>query len=277
MNVDPRQNDPQYQRPLSGDSEQASQFGMGSQADMPLQQGAQGSVPGMRAVDPNSVTPGAEVYGTDGKRLGTVKEVYDDSFLVQKGIFFVHDYFVPWNVVTRVAVDRIDLSLTADYAKNQDWSRRPGPSAPGRGAQADSATDSQRGGLNTQNNVTPSGLGTNTMGGDAAGATPNQGAGGVMPNQAPNQPMGKPMDAGLSPSGDAPTQYGAGQYDQGMNPDPGTTGGSMNAGGMAPENRPANQGMQGSRDPDAGNRSGDPQVPRNPDDSDFTQQGMTNP
>jgi hypothetical protein len=277
MNVDPRQNDPQYQSPMSGDSEQASQFGMGSQADVPLQQGAQGAAPGTRAVDPNSVMPGAEVYGTDGKRLGTVKEVYDDSFLVQKGIFFVHDYFVPWNVVARVAVDRIDLSLTADYAKNQDWSRRPGLSSPGRGVQADSAADAQRGGPNTQNNVNPSGPGTNTMGGGAAGAHPSQGAGDVMPNQAPNQPMGMPTDAGMSPSGDAPTQHGAGQYDRGMKPDRGATGSTMNAGGMAPEHRSANQGMQGSRDPDAGNRSGDPQGPRNPDDPDSTQQGMTNP
>ena len=124
MNLDPRQNDPQYQSPLEGDSQRAAQFGMGSQADAAAQ-GTTSATGGARIV------PGTDVFGSDGKKVGTVQEVYNDSFLVQKGIFFVHDYFIPMRYATSIGTDRIELSITSDEAKNQDWSQRPGISMAG--------------------------------------------------------------------------------------------------------------------------------------------------
>lgn len=223
MNVDPRQNDPQYQSPLEGDSQRASQFGMGSQADAPLQQqGSAGTVPGTGGlVSADRITPGADVYGSDGKRLGTVQEVYDDSFLVQKGIFFVHDYFIPLNMVSQVTTDRIDLGLSADDAKSQDWSSRPGLSAVGRGVQANPATDTQQSDLDTQNNVNPSGLGTNAMGDRDTGAVPTPGASVVLPNQSWAGTQGMPVGTAMNPSGPTPDQYDASQYDRTMSPEAG--------------------------------------------------------
>jgi hypothetical protein len=88
-----------------------------------------------QSAGPSRITPGAEVYSSDDQKVGTVQEVYDDSFMVQKGIFFVHDYYIPYGYVARVSSDRIDLSMTSDVAKNQNWAQRPsgwatGPSAP---------------------------------------------------------------------------------------------------------------------------------------------------
>jgi hypothetical protein len=234
MNFDPRQNDPQYQSPLAGDSEQTSQFGMGSQADVPLQnQRAQGTAPGTGTIDPNIITPGADVFGNDGKRVGTVQEVYDDSFLVQKGIFFVHDYFIPLSVVTQVTDDRIDLGLSSDDARNEDWASRPGLTAVGRGVQADGATDGQRGGLNTQNDVNPSMVDTPSAGGEES-MNPNQSAGAIMMNQAPNSQMGIPIEAGLNPAGTTPQQYDADQYDRTMTAGQGIDNGDIDATQLTP-------------------------------------------
>ncbi len=134
MNTDPRQTDPQFQSPLAGDSERASQFGMASQADTPSPgAGGQAATPNPAgSVGPADVMPGTEVYGHDGQRVGTVQEVYDDSFLVQKGIFFVHDYFIPYMHVARASKDRVDLTITSEEARTQDWARRPGASPAGR-------------------------------------------------------------------------------------------------------------------------------------------------
>jgi hypothetical protein len=138
MNIDPRQNDPQFQNPLSEDHEQASQFGMRSQADSPLQAGEPAAMSTPRGPTGLGVSLGADVYSRDGKKLGTVRDVYDDSVLVQKGIFFVHDYFIPYSHIATANADRVELDLPSDEAKNQDWSQRPSTAMLGQEAQAQS-------------------------------------------------------------------------------------------------------------------------------------------
>jgi hypothetical protein len=156
--------------------------------------------PGGSFIDPSTIQPGAEVYGTDGKRVGTVQEVYEDALMVQKGIFFVHDYFIPFSHVTRVSGERIDLVLSSDEVKRQDWAQRPGVSALGRGMQADPATDTQQGSLNTQNDVNPAGPG----GGLASGmgtATSDYGAGTGMPGQMGGTQSDMPTQADVGSLG----------------------------------------------------------------------------
>ena len=102
-----------------------------SHADVPPQSGtnmnAQPAVPGAgQTVPPESVVPGADVYGMDGKTIGTVREVYNDSFLVQKGIFFHHDYYIPYRYVARASNDEVNLTLVSHEALSRTWSQRPG-------------------------------------------------------------------------------------------------------------------------------------------------------
>ena len=146
MNINPRQNDPQFHSPTQGDSERASQFGMGSQADVPVQGAnsapAQPVVPNPALViGPSSIVPGAEVYGSDGQKVGAVEEVYDDSFLVQKGIFFVRDFYIPLQYVAGVSNDRVDLSLTSEQARSQKWTNRPGRPAHDAGPGPQASTE----------------------------------------------------------------------------------------------------------------------------------------
>jgi hypothetical protein len=130
MQVNPQQDDPQFQSPNQPDSEQQGQFSMQSQPDAPRQPDASASrqptIPTSgQTVNATNLIPGIDVYGSDGKKVGTVKEVYQDSFLVHKGVFFVHDYYIPYTFVAQATDDRVDLSVSSDQAKNQSWHQRP--------------------------------------------------------------------------------------------------------------------------------------------------------
>jgi hypothetical protein len=200
MDVNPQQHDPQFQSPLQGDREQQSQFGMQGQADMPNQphtgtQFSGNTQPSMMApgagAGPQDVLPGAEVYGSDGKKLGSVQEVFDDCFLVQKGILFLHDYYVPYTFVGDSTSDRVNLRLTSDDVKNQDLSQRPGVGAPGGMPGLQSPPAGQDYGV----------AGPQRPAATIQGATYG-GAAGVDPNAA--MPPSGVMHSGLPDSGAAP-------------------------------------------------------------------------
>jgi hypothetical protein len=134
MDPNPQQSDPQAQSPYEPDIARQSQFGMPSQADTPLQHPAGTSAqPGAQRSDQSvpsrEIAPGAEVYGRDGKKVGTVQEVYQDSFLVQKGVFFLHDYYIPYGYVARATNDLVYLTLTSDETQHKDWNQRPSAGA----------------------------------------------------------------------------------------------------------------------------------------------------
>lgn len=124
MDVNPRQYDPEFQDPNAADSERKSQFGMQSQADMPLgtdtAQPSAGPAWGQR--DIVATTP---VFGSDGKKVGTVQEAARDYFMVKKGIFFVHDYYIPYGAIASSDPERIVLTISSDEAKQQDWQQPP--------------------------------------------------------------------------------------------------------------------------------------------------------
>lgn len=230
MDVNPQQHDPQFQSPLQGDREQQSQFGMQAQPDVPTQSqtGTQfggNTQPSMMApgegVGPRDVLPGAEVYGSDGKKLGTVQEVFDDCFLVQKGILFLHDYYVPYSYVGDSSNDRVNLRLTSEDVKSQDLSQRPGVGAPGGTSGLQSAPAGQDYGASG-----PQGPANTVQGatyGGAAGVDPNAAMppSGVMHSGLPGS--GVPPVGGMAPGGgttqapgmtpaDHATDYGAMDY-----------------------------------------------------------------
>ena len=71
------------------------------------------------------IEPGAAVYGSDGEKLGAIMEIGPDYIVVEKGLFFPTDYFVPNGAVASVEPDRITLTLTRDEALEQGWDKDP--------------------------------------------------------------------------------------------------------------------------------------------------------
>jgi len=65
------------------------------------------------------------VYSSDDQDIGHIAKVYEDSFLVHKGYFFPTDRYIPYNAITSVANDRVNLSMDAEEAKLKQWEKRP--------------------------------------------------------------------------------------------------------------------------------------------------------
>ena len=45
---------------------------------------------------------GMDVYGADDAKLGTIHEVRDNYFIVEKGFFFPKDYYIPVSAIEGV-------------------------------------------------------------------------------------------------------------------------------------------------------------------------------
>lgn len=60
------------------------------------------------------------MFGTDGERVGEVKEIRDTDFLVDRPM--ARDVYVPFDAVTQVGPD-VRLGVTADEVGERDWPR----------------------------------------------------------------------------------------------------------------------------------------------------------
>src|SRR5918994_4188688 len=68
---------------------------------------------------------GAEVFGADGDKVGTVAAVYPGYIVVEKGFFFPTDYYIPMSAVASYANDQVYLNLAKDAALNSGWDAQP--------------------------------------------------------------------------------------------------------------------------------------------------------
>jgi len=69
---------------------------------------------------------GMDVYGADDAKLGSIHEVRDNYFVVEKGFFFPKDYYIPMTAVASVDQNNhVYLNVTKDVALNQDWDVEP--------------------------------------------------------------------------------------------------------------------------------------------------------
>jgi uncharacterized protein (TIGR02271 family) len=68
---------------------------------------------------------GAEVYGADGDKVGTVSTVYPGYIVVEKGLFFPTDYYIPMSAVASADTDRVYLNVAKDAALGRGWDTRP--------------------------------------------------------------------------------------------------------------------------------------------------------
>lgn len=61
---------------------------------------------------------GREVYGTDGKKLGKVISMQGSDMLVEKGIFFPKDFYIPRSEIVRLDGDALILRGNSDLYLN---------------------------------------------------------------------------------------------------------------------------------------------------------------
>lgn len=79
--------------------------------------------------DISQIAVGADVYGSDGEKVGTVAEVYRDYIIVEKGFFFPTDYYIPLTAIRSADNAQVTLTVTRDEALQSGWDTAPEPSA----------------------------------------------------------------------------------------------------------------------------------------------------
>src|ERR687898_103175 len=68
---------------------------------------------------------GAEIFGADGEKVGTVAAVYPGYIVVEKGFFFPTDYYIPMSAIASADNDQVYLNLAKDAALNSGWDAQP--------------------------------------------------------------------------------------------------------------------------------------------------------
>src|SRR5215217_8774524 len=78
-----------------------------------------------------NITTGADVFGADGEKVGTVAAVYPGYIVVEKGFFFPTDYYIPMSAVASASNGQISLNVAKDAALNSGWDTVPEVTATG--------------------------------------------------------------------------------------------------------------------------------------------------
>ena len=68
---------------------------------------------------------GANVFGSDGEKIGPVAEAQNQYFVIEKGFIFTTDIYIPMSAVASRDQDGIRLSMTKDEIEHGDWSSPP--------------------------------------------------------------------------------------------------------------------------------------------------------
>jgi len=73
---------------------------------------------------------GDTVFGSDGHKLGKVVGFFPDYtnpqfLIVEKGLIFSHDYYVPVSAVTNYEGNEIFLDVGKDEVVNRGWDQTP--------------------------------------------------------------------------------------------------------------------------------------------------------
>lgn len=74
-----------------------------------------------------SITPGTDVYDNNGDKVGSVQQ-YDPQagyMLIQKGVLFTKDLYIPVSAIERTTTDGIRLTLSKDDLKEDRYAAPP--------------------------------------------------------------------------------------------------------------------------------------------------------
>jgi len=116
----------------------------------------------------NQIMAGAEVYGSDNDKIGTIADVGQSYFLVQKGFLFIKDLYLPTRTIARVDADRVYLNVTKREAEDMATEELPAEGDAWYGTSAAGmANRSTTGMTGTTTTTTDASMTTNRMATDA--------------------------------------------------------------------------------------------------------------
>ncbi len=69
--------------------------------------------------------PGADVFGADGGKFGKVRTWDRKYLIVEKGLLFTTDYYVPFSAVDNYTEEEVFLKVTKEAAQNHGWDLQP--------------------------------------------------------------------------------------------------------------------------------------------------------
>lgn len=81
--------------------------------------------PLIRDDGPQDIEKGMDVVGSDGGKIGRVAAVHRSYVVVEKGMFFPTDYYVPKSAIAHREDDRLVLTVSKDQALHQGWDTMP--------------------------------------------------------------------------------------------------------------------------------------------------------
>jgi uncharacterized protein (TIGR02271 family) len=77
------------------------------------------------AATTSAIEQGWDVYGNDDEHLGTVEEVGDSYVLIQKGLIFTKDIYVPFSAVTDASDGVVRVNVGKGELESMGWDSRP--------------------------------------------------------------------------------------------------------------------------------------------------------
>lgn len=75
------------------------------------------------------VTVGTEVFASDGEKFGEVAAVHPDYVVVERGLLFPDDFYVP-RAMVRADGDRLGVAVASGELDRQGWEEPPAGADP---------------------------------------------------------------------------------------------------------------------------------------------------
>ena len=76
-----------------------------------------------------TIAVGAEVVDADGEHLGNVIAAAPDYIVVERGLFFPTDYYIPRTAIAEAVEGRVRLAVTKHNVLDQGWDVQPDAAA----------------------------------------------------------------------------------------------------------------------------------------------------
>ena len=89
----------------------------------------------------DQIVSGSDVYGSDNEKVGTVADVGQNYFLVQKGFLFIKDLYLPTRTIARVDGERVYLNVPKHEAEHMGAEQLPAEGDAWYGTGATTTTD----------------------------------------------------------------------------------------------------------------------------------------
>lgn len=77
--------------------------------------------PERKNVDGTTIQVGMTLVDKEGNFIGTVKEIQEQGFLVDRSIMHYHDLFVPYWVCMDKGPEQITLEISQNEVNQQQW------------------------------------------------------------------------------------------------------------------------------------------------------------